>query len=216
MFNKKSKDAGVMQMFTKEHRQKNYQYYVFALMLVFALIALAAAFILTLEKFHLYENPNAVLSCSINVVLNCSTVMQTWQSHVFGFPNMLLGLIFFPVMITVALLGLSGTKFPRWFLIGANIGYLIAIAFSYWLFFSSVYAIQVLCPWCLLVTTSMTVTFATITHYNLKENTFHLKKKLNDRVQKFLNGGYHQMIVLSWLALMVVLVFLKFGEALFA
>jgi len=203
-------------MFKKEHRQKNYRYYVFALMLVFALIALAAAFILTLEKFHLYENPNAVLSCSINVVLNCSTVMQSWQSHVFGFPNMLLGLIFFPIMITVALLGLSGAKFPRWFLIGANIGYLIAIVFSYWLFFSSVYAIQVLCPWCLLVTTSMTMTFATITHFNLKENTFNLKKNLNTRVQKFLNGGYHQMIVLSWLALMVVLVFLKFGEALFA
>jgi ABC-type uncharacterized transport system ATPase component len=53
-------------------------------------------------------------------------------------------------------------------------------------------------------------------HYNLKENTFGLKKKLNDRVQRFLKGGFHQMIVLAWIALMIVLVFLQFGAALFA
>jgi len=62
----------------------------------------------------------------------------------------------------------------------------------------------------------MTLIFSSMLHYNLKENTFNLKKNINDRIQKFLTGGYHQMIVLSWIALMVVLVFLKFGEALFA
>ena len=203
-------------MFTKEHRQKNYIYYVFSVMLIGGVAALAAAFVLTLEKFHLYEDPNAVLSCSINVVLNCSTVMQTWQSHVFGFPNMLLGLMAFPVMITVAVLGLARVQLPRWFLIAANVGFLLAVIFAYWLFFQSIYAIQVLCPWCLIVTTSMTLVFSSMLHYNLKENTFHIKKKLNDRIQRFLNGGYHQMLVLSWIALMVVLVFLKFGQALFA
>jgi len=203
-------------MFTKEHRQKNYIYYVFTIMLIGGLAALAAAFVLTLEKFHLYEDPNAVLSCSINVVLNCSTVMQTWQSHVFGFPNMLLGLVAFPVMITVAVLGLARVQLPRWFLIAANIGFLLAVLFAYWLFFQSIYAIQVLCPWCLIVTTSMTLAFSSMLHFNLKENTFKFGKKVNDRIQRFLNGGYHQMIVLSWIALMVVLVVLKFGEALFA
>ena len=205
-----------MQMFTKDNRNKNYVYYVFGLMLLGGVLALSAAFILTLEKFHLYENPDAVLSCSINVVLNCSTVMQSAQSHVFGFPNMLLGLIGFPVVLTIAVLGLAKVKFPRWFLVAANIGYLFAMVFAYWLFFQSLYVIQVLCPWCLLVTTSMTLIFSSMLHYNLKENNFNLKKNINDRVQKFLTGGYHQMIILSWIALMVVLVFLKFGEALFA
>lgn len=206
----------ILNMFKKEHRQKNYFYYVFTIMLIGGVAALIAAFVLTIEKFHLYEDPNAVLSCSINVVLNCSTVMQTWQSHVFGFPNMLLGLMAFPVMITVAILGLSRVQLPRWFLIAANIGFLLAVVFAYWLFFQSLYAIQVLCPWCLIVTTSMTLVFSSMLHYNLKENTFKFAKKINDRIQRFLNGGYHQMIVLSWIALMVVLVVLKFGEALFA
>ncbi len=188
----------------------------FGIMLLGGIAALAAAFTLTLEKFHLYQDPNAVLSCSINLVLNCTQVMQTWQASVFGFPNMVIGLIAFPVVITVALAGLAGVKFPRWWLILANIGFLLGMAFSYWLFFNSVYAIQVLCPWCLIVTASTTLIFSSMTHYNLKFNTFKLSKEKDARVQRFLKGGFHQMIVLAWIALMVVLVFLKFGADLFA
>lgn len=188
----------------------------FGVMLLGGIAALAAAFVLTLEKFHLYENPDAVLSCSFNLVLNCGQVMQTWQASVFGFPNMLIGLIAFPVVITVALAGLAGVKFPRWWLILANIGFLLGMTFAYWLFFSSVYVIQVLCPWCLIVTTSTTLIFSSMLHYNLKQNTFGLKKSLNDRIQRFLKGGFHQMIVLAWIALMIVLVFIQFGAALFA
>jgi hypothetical protein len=142
--------------------------------------------------------------------------MQTWQAAVFGFPNMVIGLMAFPVVITVALAGLVGIKFPRWWLIAANIGFALGVFFSYWLFFQSVYAIEVLCPWCLIVTTSTTLIFASMTHYNLYHNIFKLPAKTNDRIQKFLKAGFHQMIVLAWIALMVVLVFLKFGDALFA
>jgi uncharacterized membrane protein len=188
----------------------------FGVMLAAGIAALAAAFVLTLEKFHLYENPDAVLSCSFNLVLNCGQVMETWQASVFGFPNMLIGLVAFPVVVTMALAGLAGVKFPRWWLIKANIGFFLGLIFAYWLFFSSVYVIQVLCPWCLIVTTATTLIFSSMLHYNLKENIFGFKKKLNDRIQRFLKGGFHQMTVLAWIALMVVLVFLQFGEALFA
>lgn len=201
---------------TRYSKEERVPFWTFGIMLIGGVAALAAAFVLTLEKFHLYENPDAVLSCSINLVLNCSTVMQTWQSSVFGFPNMIIGLMAFAVVITVAVAGLAGVKFPRWFLVTANIGYLLGLIFSYWLFFQSVYDIQVLCPWCLIVTTSTTLIFSSMLHYNLRENTFKLSEKLNGKVQRFLEGGYHPMIVASWIALMVVLVFLKFGQDLFA
>jgi len=211
MFNK------FIQFFKKDTQAEKYSSRLtFGIMLAGGIAALIAAFTLTLEKFHLYENPNAVLSCSINVVLNCSTVMESWQSHVFGFPNMVIGLMAFSVVVTVAVAGLAGVKFPRWFLIAANIGFLLGLIFSYWLFFQSLYAIEVLCPWCLIVTAATTLIFSTMLHYNLRHNTFLLKAKLNARVQTFLAGGYHQVVVLSWLALMVVLVVLKFGDALFA
>lgn len=189
---------------------------IFLTMLIAGVIALIAAFTLTVEKFHLYEQPDAVLSCSINLVLNCSTVMQSWQSHVFGFPNMLLGLMGFAVVITIAVLGLAKVKFPRWFAIAANAGLLLAAVFAYWLFFQSVYAIQVLCPWCLLVTTTTTLMLSAMLHYNLKHNSFRLKEALNAKVQAFLAGGYHQMIIIGWFVIMFALVYLKFGADLFA
>ena len=188
----------------------------FIVMLLAGIVALAAAFTLTVNKFDVLQNPDTVLACSVNLVLDCSTVMSTWQSEVFGFPNMVIGLMAFASVITIAVLGLARTVFPRWFLVAGSIGFFLGAVFSYWLFFQSVYAIQVLCPWCLLVTASTTIIFSTMLHFNLKHNIFQFKRAANERVQRFLEGGYHQMIVLGWLALMVALVVLQFGEALFA
>lgn len=187
-------------------------------MLVAAIFALGAAFVLSLEKIHLMSDPDAVLSCSLNVVLNCSTVMQTWQSQVFfGIPNMYIGLMAFPVIITVAMAALwGGAKYTRGFLIAMNIGVLLGTIFAYWLFFQSVYAIQVLCPWCLVVTTACTLMLAAAVHIGLRENIWNLSKKSNEIVQNFLKSGFHQLIVAMWIVLMVVLVFLKFGTDLFA
>ena len=196
--------------------EKRSRILLFGIMLIGGLAALLAAFVLTIDKFQLYDNPHTILSCSINAVLDCSTVMLTWQSHVFGFPNMLIGLMAFPVIITVAVAGLAGVRLPRWMMVTANIGTLLGLIFAYWLFFQSLYAIQVLCPWCLVVTTSTTLIFATLVHYNLKQNNFGLSKRVDQKVQRFVSGGFHQMLVLSWIALMIVLVFIQFGQALFA
>jgi uncharacterized membrane protein len=203
-------------LFKKGPNTKRYRSVTFGFMLFGGIAALIAAFTLIIDKLQILADPNSVLSCSINIVLNCSKVMETAQSHVFGFPNMLIGMMAFPILITIAVLGLSGTKFPRWFLLSSLGALFLGFLFSYWLFFESVYVIQVLCPWCLVVTTSMTIMLASYLHFNLKENTFKLKDALNTKVQYFLKSGFHQMIVLSWIALMVVLVFLKFGQALFA
>ena len=190
--------------------------WIFGTMLVAAIAGLIAAFTLTVEKFHLLENPNAVLSCSFNIVLNCATVMQTWQSHVFGFINSLIGLMGYPVVITVAVAVLSGVKFPRKFLVAAQICYGLGLLFAYWLFFQSVFAIQVLCPWCLIVTFVTTIIFETLLRYNLRENTFNFSKKTHKKISEFLKKDFDKLIVASWIVLMVAIVFMKFGEGLFA
>lgn len=183
-----------------------------------AIVALIAAFVLSMEEIVLLQNPDAVLSCSVNLVLNCATVMQTWQASVFfGIPNMFIGLMAFPVLIAVAVAVLwGGANLKPWFLRTMNIGVLLGTIFAYWLFFNSLYVIQVLCPWCLIVTFTCTLMLAAVTHVTLRQNLIGLQKKTNQKVQKFLKGGYHQLIVASWLVLMVVLVFLKFGAELFA
>lgn len=190
--------------------------WLFGTLLAFGITGLIASFILAVEEFHLIKNPDAVLTCSFNLVLNCATVMKTWQASVFGFPNMFIGLIGFPIVITIALLGLSKVALPRWFLLGAEIGIVFWTLFAYWLFFNSVYAIEVLCPWCLVVTVSMTMLSAAITRYNLLHNTFGLSKASHKKVVQFLNKDFDKLIVASWLLLLVALVIAKFGESLFA
>lgn len=185
-------------------------------MLAFGIIGLIASFVLAIEEFHLLKNPNATLSCSFNLVLNCSTVMQTWQASVFGFPNMFIGLMGYPVVITVAVVGLTTKKLPRLFWIVANVCYGLGALFAYWLFFNSVYAIEVLCPWCLIVTFATTILFATLTHYSLKENIFRLSSSLNDKIQTMLDKDIGKVITVSWIVLLVALVFIKFGDSLFA
>lgn len=210
MFNNFIKHFKHLDVSQKENR------WVFGTMLVFASTALIAAFVLSVEEISVIKNPDAILSCSFNVVLDCSKVMQTWQASVFGFPNMFTGLMAYPVIMVIAILGLVGTKLPKLFLKLANVGFLFGTVFAYWLFFNSVYVIQVLCPWCLVVTTSMTLIFATMTHYTLRQNTFGFNNKVNKKVQTFIKGGYLKLIVASWLVLMVALVIVKFGAGLFA
>ena len=200
---------------TQSAREIKSDKWVFGIMIAFGIVGLISSFVLAVEEFHLLKDPNAVLSCSFNLVLNCAGVMKTWQASVFGFPNMFIGLMGFPLVILIALLGLSNVRFPRWFLIGTQIGIVFWTLFAYWLFFNSVYAIQILCPWCLVVTFSMTMLSATITHYNLRENTFNFNSSRNKKIQEFMYKDYDKLIVASWIVLLVSLVFLKFGDALF-
>lgn len=203
-------------MFSKKKEMARSNKWVFGTMLVFGIIGLIASFVLSVEEIHLLKNPDAVLSCSINLVLNCSTVMQTWQASVFGFPNMLIGLMGYPVVITTAVVALAGGKLPKQYWIAAHVWYGLGALFAYWLFFNSLYVIEVLCPWCLIVTFSTTILFATITHYVLRENSYGLSKGINERVQSFLQKDYGKLVTASWLVFMIALVFLKFGDSLFA
>ena len=198
----------------KAEKNRHADKWIFGTMLFFGLCGLIASFVLTIDTFQLLEHPNSVLSCDFNPFLSCSTVMQTWQSSLFGFPNMIIGLMAFSAVVTIAVIGLIGVKFPRRFLVIINFGYLLGLIFAYWLFFQSVYSIQVLCPWCLVVTFSTTIIFETLTRYNLRENIFGVSKKTQKKIDNFLIQGYDKLIVVGWLVLMVCLVFLKFGDSL--
>ena len=198
-------------------RKKNEQAarWIFGTMLVFGIVGLIAAFVLSVEEIHLLKNPDAVLSCSFNLVLDCSAVMKTWQANLFGFPNPFIGLMGYSVVITVAVVGLARAQLPKWFWRAAIICYGLGALFAYWLFFNSVYVIQVLCPWCLFVTFATTMVFATLKHYVLRENIWNFSKELNAKVQFWLNKDYDKLFFASWLVLLTALVFIKFGDSLF-
>lgn len=186
--------------------------WIFGTMLFFAFAGLLASFVLSIEKLELLKNPDAALSCNISVILNCASVMKTWQATLFGFPNSFIGMMAYPVVITLAVAGLSGVKFPRKFMVAAQIGFTLGLIFSYWLFFQSVYVIQVLCPWCLIVTVATTILFEALLRYNIRENNFKLSPKINTTLNGWLAKEYDKFATVAWLALLAGLVFLKFPD----
>lgn len=119
--------------------------------LIAGVLGLAAALTLTIEKIELLINPAYVPSCSINPVLSCGSVMITWQASLFGFPNPLIGIVGFTVVLVTGVLAVTKVALPRWYWAGLAAGTLLGTVFVHWLIFQSLYRIGALCPYCMVV-----------------------------------------------------------------
>ena len=173
-------------------------------MLLSSLIGLVASLVLSIDAVRLAEDPFADLSCNISSTISCAKVGLTWQANLLGFPNAFLGLIAEPVVITLAVAALGGVRFPRWFMISAQVVYSIGLAFAYWLFYQAYFVIGALCPWCLLITVTTTLVFTSMTRVNLLEG--HLGRRLRDWSRMPLAYGADvagTLILLAILAAMV-------------
>ena len=126
-----------------------------------------AAFILSQDKLRILENPKASLGCSLDPVLACGNVISSDQAQAFGFPNPFLGLAGFAAVATIGVTLLAGAKFKRWLWLAINGGLLFALLFSHWLFIQSVYVIQNLCIYCMIVWTVTITSFWYVTLYNI-------------------------------------------------
>ena len=180
-------------------------------MLVSSLLGLVASLVLSIDAIALAADPNAALSCNISSTISCAKVGITWQANLLGFPNAFLGLIAEPVVITIAVAGLGGVRFPRWFMNSAMAVYSIGLAFAYWLFLQAYFVIGALCPWCLLVTVTTTTVFMSLLRINLADNTFGLSDRAYGRVRYLLRIGvdiWLTILIVAVLAAMVVVRYL--------
>lgn len=165
-----------------------------AILLILAgAIAFAAAFALTLDKIHLLENPDAQLSCNFSVLIGCSTNLSSWQGSLLGFPNPLIGLAAWSVLITVGVAILAGARFARWFWIGLNVGVAGAMAFVIWLIGQSIFVLDVLCPWCMVTWAATIPTFLAVTLYNLKSGHIPVTAGL----RRAADGAYSWLLVIT-------------------
>jgi len=114
-------------------------------------LGFAAAFTLTLEKIEILINPAYVPSCSINPVLSCGSVMVTPQAAAFGFPNPLIGIAAFSIVVVTGVLVVANVALPQWYWAGLAAGTLLGVVFIHWLIFESLYVIGALCPYCMVV-----------------------------------------------------------------
>jgi uncharacterized membrane protein len=115
-----------------------------------------------------------VPSCNINPILSCGSVMMTSQASLLGFPNPLLGLVAFTVVIVTGLLALTKVTLPQWYWIGLTAGLAVGAVFVHWLIFQSLYRIGALCPYCMVVwavTVSLLVVVASIAYRPAERGT---------------------------------------------
>lgn len=201
--------------FTHEDKKLRDNRWIFTSMLVGAVLSLLAAFVLSVESFQLAKNPNTELSCSVNVVLNCATVAKHPSAEMLGFPNSFFGMIAEPIVITVAIAGLAGIRFPRRFMFAAQIGYTLGLVYALYLLGISYFVIQALCPWCLLVTLTTILVWFAITRYNIRENNLFLPSRLQKKLESFVKRDFDKLAMFSLVAFIIIAILVKYGNGIF-
>lgn len=148
-----------------------------ALWVLFAgVIGLIASLTLTVEKVRLLTDSSYAPSCNINPVLSCGSVMATPQASVLGFPNSLIGIAAFTVVMVTGVLAVAKVQLPQWYWIGMAVGTLAGAAFVHWLIYQSLYRIGALCPNCMVVwalTISLLVVVASIAFHPVQQSHGH-------------------------------------------
>jgi uncharacterized membrane protein len=170
--------------------------------LVAGAVGLAAALTLTIEKIQILINPDYVPSCSINPVLSCGSVMITPQASAFGFPNPLIGIVSFTVVVVTGVLAVTKVPLPRWYWGGLAVGTLLGVAFIHWLIFQSLYRIGALCPYCMVVwavTIPLLVVVASIA----------LAPQLENGVARFVHQWRWSLVTL-WFTALILMILVRF------
>jgi uncharacterized membrane protein len=171
------------------------------------LIGLVAAFELILEKVRVLADPNYVPACDINPVLSCGSVIITEQAEVFGFPNPVLGLIGFTVVITLGVVVVAGVSLPTWIWRGLNIGALLGFAFVHWLIWQSLYSIGSLCPWCMVVWAVTAPIFVWVTAANLAAGRLGVSSETGAAI-----AGLRWLVLFAWYLLVAALIFIRWQD----
>jgi uncharacterized membrane protein len=184
----------------------------FGLLLVITGAAgLLAAWVITLDKFKLLEDPNFTPGCSINPVISCGSIMKSAQASVFGFPNPMLGLAAYAVVICVGMSLIARASFPRWYWLVFNAGCLFGVGFVSWLQFESLYRINALCLWCCLAWVATILMFWYVTSSNVRNGFLPAPGWLKSFFEDFTWA-----LPVVHVGIIAVLIFTRWGDKLWA
>lgn len=173
-------------------------------------VGLLSSMILTAERFAVLKNPDFVPACNISPLVSCTSVSNTPYADVLGFPDTLIGVAAFSVLITIGVALLAGARFKRWFWVGLQLGVTAGIVGMHAFFLTSVYLIGALCIYCMIVWAVTLPIFWYVTLYNLREKHITTPKSM----RKFVSfiQKYHGDILFVWYAIIVGLIVNQFWD----
>lgn len=168
------------------------------------LVGFLAASVLLIERIKLAQDSAYVPSCSINPVLSCGSVMETAQASLLGFPNPIIGVAAFPVVVTTGVVILAGGRLARWYWLGLQAGVTGALGLITWLAFQSVYRIGALCPYCMLVWAMVIPLFWYVTLRNLSMGAFGDRWR-NSKATTIVREWHAPLLLVPFLVLLVLI-----------
>jgi uncharacterized membrane protein len=176
-------------------------------------IGLLSAAILIIEKVDYLKDkaagrPTSSI-CDINPIVGCGNVINTDQASVFGFPNPIIGVAGFAIVVTLGVLLVAGVRLPRFVWLGLQAGTIFGIAFVTWLQSQSIYVIHALCPFCMVVWSIMIPIFVWTTARNL--TVFAPGNPVSRLV-----GDWTLLINVLWYVAVISAIWFQFGSALWA
>lgn len=183
------------------------------LLLIGGAIGVLCASILLIEKIHLLQDKidgkAGTLSCDINPFVSCGNVINTDQASVFGFPNPLMGVAGFAIVATLGVLLIARVKLPAFVWLGLQAGTIFGIAFVTWLQSQSLYVINSLCPYCMVVWAVTIPIFIWVSARNLRAFA------PNNGVTHFVSD-WTLLITVLWYVAVASAIWFEFGSNLWA
>lgn len=178
------------------------------LLLIGGILGVFAAFMLSIDRMKILENPNFKPECSINPIIACGPVMSSPEGRVFGFPNPFLGLVAYALVANLGALILAKVILPRWYWLTFNAGMLFALGFVHWLIQATLYDIGAICLYCSLVWAVTIPIFLYTTLYNLKKGYLPTPKSLQGVVA--FAQRHHFDILIVWFLIIIGLILNRF------
>jgi uncharacterized membrane protein len=181
------------------------------ILIIGSIIGLYAAGVLMHDKLKLLTDTNFNPNCNLNPIFSCTSVMQSTQASAFNFPNPILGLAGFGMVLAAGMSLLAipeKVRLKRWYWLALQAGTLFGVLFIHWLFYQSVYRIGALCLYCMAVWSVTVPIFWYTLLYNLREGHIKTPKPLLGIV-RFAQAN-HIGIMILWYLLIGTLIVKRF------
>ncbi|MEN8652832.1 vitamin K epoxide reductase family protein [Streptomyces sp. 21So2-11] len=177
------------------------------LLVITGAAGLLASWVITIDKIKLIEDPTFTPGCSLNPVVACGNIMKSEQAEAFGFPNPMLGLVAYAMVVCIGVGLLAGARYRSWFWLGLNAGTVFGVGFCTWLQYQSLYNINSLCLWCCLAWVATIVMFCYVTTHNIKHRFIPAPEGLRKGLLEF-----HWVPPVLWIGVIGMLILTRWWD----
>ena len=190
-------------------KQLSQQKILFGTITIASTVGFLASFLQMIEKVTLLENPQAVLTCNINSVFSCTNILNAWQSSVFGFPNSLMCISLFAILLAVGLVGWTGGVINGKLRLVFQGMALFFIGFGFWYLWQSIFIVGSLCIYCIFCYAAVLAISGA--WFRLNRSDWPVSKNIQRLINRLITSGNDTFIWLFIALVIVIEMVIKFA-----